>query len=140
MKTVQRFLIWSCVAIWVMAGTVHAGKEAVIRPANELNFEEIGPGISKVILWGNPETGPYGALVRWAEAHRNPRRAFSEDIHIAVISGTFVYDNGDGEVDLEPDSHLEIPAGTPHISGAGEEGCLFLLDSKGPHEPQPAEE
>jgi quercetin dioxygenase-like cupin family protein len=116
-----------------------AGQE-VIWPADQVVFKEVIPGVSKAILWGNPEKGAYGSLTRFAKGQRNPLHTHSNAIKIVVVSGTFVYDSGAGEKALGPGSYLLQPAGVKHVSGAGADAdCLFFEESDGLFDLHPVE-
>jgi hypothetical protein len=40
-------------------------KELIFVSADKAKFKEVIPGASRTVLWGNDDTGPYGALTRF---------------------------------------------------------------------------
>jgi quercetin dioxygenase-like cupin family protein len=116
-----------------------AGQE-VVWPADQVPFKEVVPGVSKAVLWGDPDKGPYGAITRFVKGLRNSLHTHSSDIRIVVVSGNFVYDSGSGEKSLGPGSVLFQPAGAKHVSGAGKDAdCVFVESSDGPFDLKPVQ-
>jgi quercetin dioxygenase-like cupin family protein len=113
------------------------GKE-VVWPADKLQFKEAIPGVSKAVLWGNPDKGAYGAITRFSKGTKNTLHTHSHDIKIIVISGSFVYDSGSGEKRLGAGSYLMQPGGLKHTSGAGSDAdCVFFEESSGAFDLKP---
>ena len=40
-------------------------KELIFVSADRVKFKEVVPGASRAVLWGNDDTGPYGAFTRF---------------------------------------------------------------------------
>lgn len=40
-------------------------KEMIFVSTDKANFKEVVPGASKAVLWGDHDTGPYGAFTRF---------------------------------------------------------------------------
>lgn len=117
-----------------------AGAKEVVWPADKLQFKEAGaPGVSRAVLWGDPDKGAYGAVTRFTKGTKNALHTHSHEIKIVVISGTFLYDSGSGENKLGPGSYLLEPGGVKHTSGAGADAdCVFFQESSGAFDRKPA--
>src|SRR2546422_8581859 len=108
-----------------------AAKEVVMM-ADQMQFKEAIPGVTKAVLWGDPAKGPYATITRFAKGFKVGTHHHSHNIKAVVISGTFVYDSGGGEQRLGPGSYLFEPKGKDHNSGAGDDvDCVFLEQGDG---------
>ena len=96
------------------------------RP-DQMHFEEVVPGASRAILWGDPETGPYAAFVRFEPGARLPLHTHTNPIALVVVSGAYLQGSRrEGEIRVEAGEYLYNPAGSTHWSGAdAQAGCLF---------------
>ena len=126
------------VLAWIPGSTTadNAGKastaKAVAWPADQIQFKPVIPGVTKAVLWGDPDKGAYGTLTRFAAGTKNALHTHSHDIKIVVISGTFVLGTETGEKQLGPGSYALEPAGMKHTSGAAPGAdCLFFEESDG---------
>jgi quercetin dioxygenase-like cupin family protein len=127
---------------WVVAsipGVARAAKSKtkaqreVVLPADQMHFKEAMQGVSRAVLWGNPDKGPYASITRFSKGFKVGRHYHSHNIKAVIISGTFVYDSGNGEKRLGPGSYLFEPRGLRHSSAAGgDEDCVFLEQGDGP--------
>lgn len=109
-------------------------EEAIVRlSAETAEFTEMVPGVSKVILWGDHETGPYGAFTRFAPGQDNGLHTHTSDVRIVVLEGAYVYTlEGGEEVRVEAGEFVSMPGGTVHVSGGdAEAGALFYEASDG---------
>jgi quercetin dioxygenase-like cupin family protein len=93
------------------------GKQAELRVAASFKFEEVLPGVRKVLLWGNDSKGPYGAITKFAPDHKNPLHTHAHDIRLVVLQGAYLYTGPDGKTTrLGPGSYAMIPGGHEHVS------------------------
>jgi quercetin dioxygenase-like cupin family protein len=99
----------------------------------DLTFVEVHPGVSRAIVQGNPEIGPYVAYIRFAPDSRFPLHTHPSDITLTVLSGAYIYAPRDGaEIRALSGSTVVLPAGLAHTSRADErEGALFVEVSPG---------
>ena len=89
----------------------------------------LGPGVSSVVIDGNPNTGPYTLHVRYPSGHTvGPHRHKSTE-HVTVLSGALLV--GWGTVwdpaklkALRAGESVVVPAGVPHFSAAHEETVM----------------
>ena len=101
----------------------------LLSPKN-LKFEEVVPGVSKAMLQGNAENGPYVAFTKFAPGARNPLHTHSNEIRMLVLSGAYVYTMDGKEHRAGPQSYVVIPPHVEHTSGGDpKEGALFLEES-----------
>jgi hypothetical protein len=47
------------------AGQDKPGKGATYATADQASYKEVVPGVSRAVLWGNPDKGPYGAFTKF---------------------------------------------------------------------------
>jgi len=92
-------------------------------------FRRTAQGRESAILWGDPDAGAYGMLVRYPAGSGRGWHTHPNPVHLVVISGTWV-------VQIEGGVTREITAGGGSQEGAGvvhagrcKEGapCVFLL-------------
>jgi gentisate 1,2-dioxygenase len=97
------------------------------------DFKEIRPGVSKKILWGNPDVGPYGSFTKFGPGLVNPMHTHSSEIRIVVLKGTYIYTPQNGsEQRVGACAFISVPAGAVHVSsGDAKEGGLFYEESLG---------
>jgi mannose-6-phosphate isomerase-like protein (cupin superfamily) len=101
-------------------------------------FVEVFPGVSKCVLWGDPDVGPYGAYTRFEPGHKNERHVHSQDLRLVVIRGAYIYGTDAGEIRVRAGEYFFIPGGTPHTSAADDTaGVLFYEMSIGKFDIQP---
>jgi len=109
-----------------------AAKDMVVA-ADQMKFQQVMPGISKVMLWGDPDKGPYGAITRFAKGTKVGWHTHPNDIKAVVIKGTLLYNNGSGEKRLGPGSFLQERATVKHTTAASADSDLeFLEEGAGP--------
>ena len=96
-------------------------------------FKEVTPGVSKAVLWGNPDRGPYGTFTRFGPGVTNGLHTHMNDIRIVVLNGAYVFkpEKGD-EIRVAAGHYIFVPAGSPHMSsGDAKDGALFYEESMG---------
>ena len=105
-------------------------------------FAEVAPGVQKAALWGEAETGPYGAFTRFEPGYVNVPHTHTNEIRIVVLEGAYVYTPEEGaEIRVEAGQYFSLPGGIVHTSGADEEaGALFYESSPGGFDMVPVEE
>jgi anti-sigma factor ChrR (cupin superfamily) len=108
-------------------------KELVFVESGKAEFKEIVPGVKKRILWGNHDTGPYGAFTKFDPGVTNPLHTHTNDVRIVVLQGAYIYKSKNGnERRVGPGSYISVPAGDVHVSGGDpKEGALFYEESPG---------
>ena len=113
--------------------TKPAASAEVVMPAADMKWKDVIPGVTQSVLWGDPDTGAYGAITRFKAGVQHKLHTHENDIKIIVISGTLTYQPDGGEMKkLGPGSYLVQPAGKKHMSGAGPEAdCVFVQQSSG---------
>lgn len=128
-----RVLIYVAIATLTssMFSIAQAGKPTEIS-AHEADFTEVVPGVSKKVLWGDHDQGPYGAFTRFTPGLDNGMHTHTNKVRIVVLKGAYVYRDDDGERRIEAGDFLLIPGGKKHWSGGDtEDGALFYEASKG---------
>lgn len=87
-------------------------------------------------LWGDPLSGPYGALLRMPAGFELPMHRHSSDERVVVIDGATIHwaegDDRRAAPIMRSGDYVLIPAGVNHASAAtaGEE-CLELITQDG---------
>ncbi|MGH8494773.1 MAG: cupin domain-containing protein [Gammaproteobacteria bacterium] len=104
----------------------------VFVSADDAEFDEVAPNISKALLWGDDATGPYGAFTRFEPGVDNGVHTHTNDIWIVVLEGAYVYEDEAGEKRVGPGDFMRIPGGMKHSSGGdAQAGALFYEESSG---------
>ena len=114
-------------------------KEPIFVPADEAEFKEVVPGVSKAVLWGNHDKGPYGAFTKFVPGYDAGMHTHTNDVWIVVLKGAYLYKDDAGEKRVGPRGFIWIPGGTKHWSGGDvKEGALFYEESSGKFDLVPA--
>jgi len=110
----------------------YKNKELIFVSADGAKFKEVIPGVSKAILWGNDDTGPYGAVTRFVPGFDAGMHMHTNDSRLIVIKGAYLYKDASGEKRVGPGDFIWIPGGMKHWSGGdANEGVLFYEESSG---------
>ena len=107
-------------------------KALIFVAADEAKFKEVVPGVSKAVLWGDHDKGPYGAFTKFAPGYDAGMHTHTNDVWIVVLKGAYLYKDEAGEKRVGPGDFIRIPGRHKHWSGAdGNEGALFYEESSG---------
>ena len=102
----------------------------VFASADRANFKEVVPGVSKAMLWGKQDGGPYGAFTKFKPGQDNGMHTHTHDTWLVVLKGAYLYKDDAGEKRVGPGDFIRIPGGHKHWSGAdAKEGALFYEES-----------
>jgi len=114
-------------------------KELIFVSADEAKFKDVVPGVSKAILWGDHDKGPYGAFTKFAPGNDAGTHTHTNDLWIVVVRGAYLYKDEAGEKRVGPGSFIRVPGGKKHWSGSDvPEGALFYEESSGKFDLVPA--
>jgi quercetin dioxygenase-like cupin family protein len=113
---------------------------ATSQKVADLQWRPVDPhnpsGARMAVLWGDPTSGPYGALLRVPAGFELPMHRHSSDERVVVIDGASIHwaeghDRPAAPI-MRSGDYLLIPAGVNHASAAtaGEE-CLELIAQDG---------
>ncbi len=107
-------------------------KDLVFVSADKAEFKEVVPGVSKAVLWGDHDRGPYGAFTKFAPGNDAGMHTHTNDIWIVVVKGAYRYRDDAGEKRVGPGDFIRVPGGRKHWSGGdATEGALFYEESSG---------
>ena len=107
-------------------------KPVIFGSADEAQFKEAIPGVSRAVLWGNADKGPYGAFTKFVPKFDAGMHTHTNDVWLVVIKGAYLYKDSAGEKRVNPGSFIRIPAQSKHWSGGdAKEGALFYEESSG---------
>jgi mannose-6-phosphate isomerase-like protein (cupin superfamily) len=114
-------------------------KEVIFASAEKAGFKEVVKGVSKAVLWGDHDRGPYGAFTRFVPGFDAGMHTHTHDVWIVVLKGAYLYKDDAGEKRVGPGDFIRIPAGKKHWSGGDpKEGALFYEESSGKFDLVPA--
>ena len=114
-------------------------KELIYVAADKANFKELARGISKSVLWGDHDKGPYGAFTKFVPGYDAGMHTHTNDVWIAGIKGAYRYKDEQGEKRVGPGDFIRIPGGKKHWSGGdATQGALFYEESSGKFDLLPA--
>ena len=124
-------LVTMLTAIAITPAVAKEGRaREVVKLADQMEFKEVVPGVSRAVLWGNPDKGSYGALTKFKAGTTNALHTHPNDIHIVVLQGAYIDEVDGRKTKVGPGSYMLVPAGLKHVSGAEDE-TLFLEQSAG---------
>jgi quercetin dioxygenase-like cupin family protein len=108
-------------------------QDATLVSADRASFQELIPGVSRTVLWGNPKTGAYAAFTRFVPGFQHGLHTHTSEIRMVVLQGAYLFRPEGGEMRVAAGSYFVLPAGYPHATGAdAAEGALFYEESDGP--------
>jgi hypothetical protein len=111
----------------------------IVVSADKAIFKEVVPGVSKAVLWGDPDKGPYGAFTKFVPGFDAGMHTHTNDVWNVVLKGTYLYKDEAGEKRAGPGDFVRIPGGHKHWSGGdAKEGALFYEESSGKFDLVPA--
>jgi len=114
-------------------------KELIFVPGDEAKFKEVIPGVSKAVLWGDHDKGPYGAFTKFAPGYDAGMHTHTNDVWIVVVKGAYRYKDDAGEKRVGPGDFIRVPGRRKHSSGGdATEGALFYEESSGKFDLVPA--
>ena len=104
-------------------------------PIQELNFKGLAPYDGSASVWGDPDTGPYGTIIRLNAGQDTGQLAHRNAFTLIPVTGQLSLDTGDNTRAIGVGSLLEAQANTPHrLTCDDTVDCLFYLYSDGPLE------
>ena len=107
-------------------------KALIFVPADKATFKEVVRGVSKAVLWGDHDKGPYGAFTKFAPGLDAGMHTHTNDVWIVVLKGAYLYKDEAGEKRVGPGDFIRIPGKHKHWSGGdAKEGALFYEESSG---------
>jgi len=88
-------------------------------------------GVAMATLWGDPQKGRYGALLRVPANFESPKHTHSADEHIVQITGSSIHWSANetratGQ-QLEVGDYFFAAGGVPHVSATGNEPSIELI-------------
>jgi len=114
-------------------------KPVIFGSPDEAKFKEVVPGVSRAVLWGNPDKGPYGGFTKFVPKFDAGMHTHTNDVWLVVIKGAYLYKDSAGEKRVTPGSFIRIPGKAKHWSGGdAKEGALFYEESSGKFDLIPA--
>ncbi len=126
------FAIMSVVAVPTSANA--AGKNVAVA-ADKLNWAPWGKGPAQiVVLWGDPKSGEYAALLKLPPGFTPGPHAHSEAYHGVNLQGTWVHIFGNDDVrSLPAGSYVMQPGKAFHNDAcAGPDECILFIHQHGP--------
>lgn len=106
----------------------------------ELAWRPVDPhnrsGPKMAALWGDPTSGPYGALLRVPAGFESPMHRHSNDERVVVIQGASIHwvegEDRTAVLTMRAGDFLLMPAGLNHVSAATpEQDCLEFITQDG---------
>ena len=119
----------------------------IAMPAAELEWTDLdptgAPGVMGADLWGDHQTGAFGAFFRLPAGFAAPLHTHTHDMKLVIVSGTYLQaPEGMPEYRLGPGSYLLQPGGSyRHTTSCDQASeCLFFVESDGAFDLHPAGE
>ncbi len=139
MTRIQRGLLGiTCLALGGLLAAAcgqasQAKKEVLHVDSRTATFSDLVPGVTRAVLWGDPDTGPHGAFTKFAPGYSAALHTHTSDGRIVVLNGAYLYRPENGpEQRIGAGQYLFVPGGDRHSSGGdAKEGALFYYESAG---------
>lgn len=107
-----------------------AAKKAVSHMAADLKWVDVSgaTGVQRAVLWGNPDKGASGSLIKFAAGTEVPLHTHTSDVRAVVVSGTVLSGlEGEKPKELGPQSYIFHPGGLKHTTGCKRGAdCIFF--------------
>ena len=101
-------------------------KEVIYVSPEQATFTEAMPGVSKAVLWGDPEKGAHAMYTKFTPGYDAGTHTHTSDLWLVVIKGAYLYKDDAGDKRVGPGEFIWIPGGHKHWSGGDKtEGALF---------------
>lgn len=114
---------------------VAAGK-AVLMSADELKWTPMKdvPQVQMAVLWGNPEKGPHGSMMKFTAGFAAPLHFHTSNHRVFVIAGTMeMTPEGGTAKKLGPGSYFSFTGKKKHTTKCMEGAeCVLAVDCAGP--------
>ncbi len=143
----MRHLLMVCgvIAITMSAGALAYGAAAAkiqFWNASDLRFKESAKGIERAVVWGDPDKGEYGAIIRYQAGAERGWHTHSNPLHLVMISGTLVFEGeGAPSQELGPGAGVTEPANAKHNSRCKDGAdCVFLITGSKKYDFKPVKE
>ena len=127
--------ISTTVSVTAISTSAIAGGDNVAVAADKLNWALWGKGPAQiVVLWGDPKSGEFGALLKLPPGFTPGLHAHTESYHGINLKGTWVHILGNGDVkSLPPGSYVKQPGkGFHNDACAGPDECIIFIHQHGP--------
>jgi quercetin dioxygenase-like cupin family protein len=126
-------LVAGSAALWFAAPLNAEGpKKVIFQSAEDANFTEMMPGVSRATLWGDPDKEASGSFTKFVPGFDAGMHTHTSDTLLTVIKGAYLYKDEAGEKRVGPGSFLFVPGGHKHWSGGDpKEGALFYSQTSG---------
>jgi len=129
---------------FALGGQEAPGHAPVARPAADLNWTDLdpagAPGVKVASLWGNHQSGAFGAFFKLPAGFAAPLHTHTHDMKLVIVSGTYVQTpQGKPEFRLGPGSYLMQPGGSyRHVTRCDPASdCVFFVESVGAFDLKP---
>jgi len=116
--------------------TGHVAAKPETMAAADMKWTDLAgaPGVKIADLWGNHETGPFGAIIKFPAGFASPLHTHTNEMRIIVISGIFIQTpEGKEEIRVGPGGYLKQPGdGYRHTTACHKASeCMLFVDGRG---------
>ncbi len=135
----RRAILGVAVVLAVICAVGTAQAQVTFVPADKLVYQEVVPGVSKAVVWGDPAAGRYGAFTEMVRGYDGGMHRHTNTVWLVVLRGAYLYKDNNGEKRVGPGDFIRIPGGRKHWSGADPvEGAYFYEEASGKFDLVPA--
>jgi quercetin dioxygenase-like cupin family protein len=114
-------------------------KEVIYVSAETATFQDIRPGVTMAMLWGDRDKGRHGTFTKFIPGYDAGTHTHTNDVWLVVLKGAYLYKDDAGEKRVGPGEFIRIPGGHKHWSGGDKtEGALFYQEGSGKFDLIPA--
>lgn len=123
-------LVTLAVSVCLAQSKAPAAKKGVFHTPADLKWVDVpgASGVQRAVLWGNPDKGASGSLVKFAAGTEVPLHSHTADVRAVVVSGTVLSGlEGEKPKEFGPQSYIFHPGGLKHTTGCKRgSDCVFF--------------
>lgn len=121
--------------VQIDAATQDRSSAAASVPAADLDFESLSPFAAAATVWGDPDSGPYGSIVRLDAGDDTGELAQRNQFTLVPMTGDLSITSRDTTDDVAIGALLEAEPNLVHsLSCSSGEACTFYVFSDSPRE------
>lgn len=111
----------------------YAGGSAVVMPAADLKWKDMGNGIKAAPVSGDMDKGASRFFLKYPVGLVTPKHHHDTDHYVALLSGAITLTVDGKDYKLGPGSYFALTHKAAHVAKVeGNEEAVFFIQAKGP--------
>lgn len=130
-RTTTLSIAW--LAALPLLATAAAADPTVVLTKADLNWKDMGNGITAAVVSGDMEKGQSRFFLKYPVGLVTPNHHHDANHHVTMVSGTITLTVDGKAYKLEPGAYFTLTNKAPHIARVeGNEPAVFFIQSDGP--------